>query len=308
MSESEICLIVVFNHRYDGNIDKLEKIYANRFKNILFLVPSYDGNKSNVIPVYIKPELFQGFFIQAFEKFFDDKYSHYVFLADDLVLNQNINAENILNELKLEKDSAFIKYLTPLPDQPLYWGPLVSVMMAINRNFTPENSKQLPDIKTAIDSFHKSNLKIQPSDLRPRINILECLMRAVVHHLGRTTLLRKTKMKGFWPMPYPLAMGYSDFVIVPASSIRNFCRYCGMFAIMDVFVEVAVPTSLVLSCEKINTENKTVWKGTEIWGERERERIEELCHYNLKNLYGEFKNDQLYIHPVKLSKWNVESI
>jgi len=307
MSNTEICLIVVFNHRYDVNIGKLEKIYSNRFKDIFFLVPFYDGNKSNVIPVYINSFLFQGYFIQAFEKFFDDKYSHYVFVADDLILNKKINAENILSELRLEKDSAFIKYLTPVPDASLSWEPLASAMTEINRNFTPEYSKQLPDIKTALDSFQKSNLKIQPADLRPRINAMQCLMRAAAQHLlGKLSM--KIKMKGLWPMPYPLAMGFSDFVIVPASSIRKFCRYCGLFTIMEVFVEVAIPTSLVLSCEKINTENKIEWKGTEIWNQKEIKRIEESCHHNLKNLYGEFKNNQLYLHPVKLSKWSVESI
>lgn len=307
MNNREICLVFVFNHRYDGNFTKLERLYKNRFKHIFFLVPFYDGNKKNVIPVYIKPGLFQGFFIQAFEKFFDNKYSHYVFIGDDLILNQNINEENILEELNLAEDAAFIKSLTPLSEVPLAWTTSISIMMAINKNFTEEYSQQLPDLKKALDSFHKNNLDIEASDLRPRINTPQCLMRAAVHQL-LSMFMKKTKMKGLWPMPYPLAMGYSDFVIVPSSNIRKFCHYCGMFAIMDVFVEAAIPTSLILSCDNIKTESDTKWKGTEIWNKAETERIEEICSYDLKNLYEKFKSNQLYLHPVKLSKWNVESI
>lgn len=304
MSNHEVSLIVVFNHRYDENIEKLKKLYADRFKDIFYLVPFYDGDKNNVIPVYERPRCFQGFFAQAFRKFFDNKYSHYVFIADDLILNQSINSENILKELNLKNGSGYIKSLTALPDVPMGWTPLLPVMIAINRHFDIEYRKQLPGVEMALDLFLKNNLEMGLSDLRPPISTLYCLARAPIHYL-LSTLRKKSKLGSLWPMPYPLAMGYSDLVIVPSSGIKNFCHFCGMFAIMDIFVEVAIPTALILSCERIITETETVWEGTEIWNQDGIKRTEETCHFDLKTLYEKFKKNQLYLHPVKLSKWSV---
>jgi hypothetical protein len=42
---STVALVIIYNHRYDKNIDILESIYANRFSNIFHIVPFYDGDK-----------------------------------------------------------------------------------------------------------------------------------------------------------------------------------------------------------------------------------------------------------------------
>ena len=49
---SEVCLLIIYNHRYDDNIEKLERIYKNRFSDIYHIVPFYNGTIENVIPVY----------------------------------------------------------------------------------------------------------------------------------------------------------------------------------------------------------------------------------------------------------------
>src|SRR5438309_2566399 len=58
--QSKAALIIVFNHRYDKNIPLLETLYEGRFSNIYYLVPFYDGEKENVIPVYENSFRFQG--------------------------------------------------------------------------------------------------------------------------------------------------------------------------------------------------------------------------------------------------------
>ena len=45
-------LIIIYNHRFDQNIEKLNKIYGERFSKIYHLVPFYDGDLPNVIPVF----------------------------------------------------------------------------------------------------------------------------------------------------------------------------------------------------------------------------------------------------------------
>ncbi len=50
--EKKLALLVVYNHRYDKNIPVIDKIYQNRFSHVFHLVPFYDGEQENVIPVY----------------------------------------------------------------------------------------------------------------------------------------------------------------------------------------------------------------------------------------------------------------
>ena len=78
--ESKICFIIVFNHRFDTNIEILEDIYKNRFENIYFIVPFYNGNRKDVITVYESSYNFSGYYAQALEKIYDDRYTHYVLL------------------------------------------------------------------------------------------------------------------------------------------------------------------------------------------------------------------------------------
>ncbi|MEI9863098.1 MAG: hypothetical protein WDN00_00775 [Limisphaerales bacterium] len=64
-----------------------------------------------------------------------------------------------------------------------------------------------------------------------------------------------------------------------------------------------MPTALALSCKKIICEKDTKWKGIEYWA-REIDDFGRSRDYSIKKLYEGFTPEQLYVHPVKLSKWN----
>jgi hypothetical protein len=64
-----ICLIVVFNHRYEKNLAQLREIYKNRFSHVYYLMPFYQGKDFDVIPVYESSFHFQGYFTQGFHRF-----------------------------------------------------------------------------------------------------------------------------------------------------------------------------------------------------------------------------------------------
>lgn len=76
---SEVALIVIYNHQYNKNIDSVEKIYKGRFSNIYHLMPFYEGDKANVIPVCENSFYFQGYISQGYNTFFKEKYAHYFF-------------------------------------------------------------------------------------------------------------------------------------------------------------------------------------------------------------------------------------
>src|SRR5580704_10569699 len=104
----EVALIIIYNHRYDKNIDILERIYGERFSNIYHLMPFYSGDKSNVIPVYEHSFYFQNYVAQGFKSYFKKEYSHYFFVADDMIINPVINEQNYATQLKLTETTSFI--------------------------------------------------------------------------------------------------------------------------------------------------------------------------------------------------------
>src|ERR1700743_1228199 len=98
---NKVALIIIYNHRYDKNIELLEQIYKSRFSNIYHLIPFYNGNKENVIAVYDNSFYFEGYIAQGLKSYFKEDYTHYFFVADDMVLNPVVNEHNYAEHLKL---------------------------------------------------------------------------------------------------------------------------------------------------------------------------------------------------------------
>ena len=113
------------------------------------------------------------------------------------------------------------------------------------------------------------------------------------------------RRKGRIPLPYPMAMTYADLVIVPRESIERFAHLCGVFAAMRLWVEIAIPTALALSCDRIvqllhgNQPRRQIWTPTEV------EDLERRAHHQVGRAFDVLGQDNLYIHPVKLSRWTV---
>ena len=113
---NKVALVIIYNHKYNKNIEILERIYKDRFSNIYHLVPFYNGDNPNVIPVYENSWYFQGYISQGFKSYFKEEYTHYFFVADDLILNPKINENNYAEHLKLNSNTCFIPYLFNLND------------------------------------------------------------------------------------------------------------------------------------------------------------------------------------------------
>ncbi len=304
----EICLIIVFNHKFEKNIHKLYKLYKNRFDNIYYLMPFYTGKIKNVIPVYENPHTFQGYFIQSLPKYFNMKYSHYLFMADDLILNPEVNQNNIYELLRLKSDSAYLKAAFSLHDIDFPWPHVLPAINIFHKNSGVNVHNEIPDYHYAykIISGHNINLNDQEMRFRTRWLLLSRNMKKnqkiKLFLLSlcefRLHFFRKQKL------PYPIVGGYSDFVIVPASSIKLFCHYCGVFAAMGLFVEIALPTALLLACNNVVWERGN-FKGLEIWDPKQLDKISHKCDFKIKKLFQNYHH-KLYIHPAKLSKWTIE--
>ena len=311
---NKVALIIIYNHQYNKNIDVLERIYKDRFSNIYHLVPFYNGEKQNVIPVYESSYYFQGYVAQGLKSYFKEDYTHYFFVADDLLLNPIINEFNYSEHLKLNPDTSFSPAFITLHARDHYWLRAGEAFRWRLNVRGVEAKNQLPDNEKALEKFQQFDLKIEPlrfnqiwktpSSLRDWIRIFK--NRRIIFNViisFRFFISKLTKKKYY--LPYPIVGSYSDIFVVSSDSIKQFCNYCGVFSATRLFVEVGLPTSLVLSAKEIRTEKDLKFKGKALWT---KEQYGELDRYgnSLKNLLAEFPSNYLYLHPIKLSKWNTE--
>ena|SRR5579884_627141 len=305
---SNILTVFVFNHRYEQNIEKLERIYGGRFSNRRYIMPFYRGDRPDVVPVYESSHLFQGYFAQAAKLLIDPKFTHYLFLADDLFFNPALDERNILTALGAEGSTAYIKALEPLCDVSAQWTHGLSALESLRRSAAYVSASELPDPAEAARRGEALGFRF---DRRISLGHL----RAFGFWYNRPAGWRRRKLLLLrWllffarhrfsvKLPYPMVVGYADFVLVPAAHIRDFCHLCGVFAATGTFVEVGLATALMLSCDRIATEATTGRRGLELWTPEEVQRIGEAAGYDTNRLFDLVGKDCLYVHPVKLSKW-----
>ena len=313
---TSVALVIIYNHKYINNIEILERIYCKRFSKIFHLMPFYDGYKSNVISVYGSSFYFQGYIAQGAAQFLEDDTSHYFFIADDLLLNPAINETNYTEHFNLKEASSFLpefinlhevgasNYLLHVHLQRGWWPRVPEAYHYNPKKEGVKVEKELPSYKNALENFKKFNLVLKPLKFdqiwkTPRRRHAFSFLRYLFQKLGSKLSKRQYKLL------YPLVGSYSDICIVSSKNIRRFCHYCGVFAATDLFVELALPTALILSAEDIVTEKDLQLHGKAMWTIQD---YEEILKYNnkLRLLLSDFPENYIYLHPIKLSKWDTK--
>lgn len=307
--KNKVALIIIYNHQYNKNIEIVERIYKNRFTDIYHLVPFYKGDKSNVIPVYESSYYFQGYVSQGLKSFFKEEYSHYFFIADDMILNPLINENNYQEYLHLSDNTCFISRLSSIDEAQRFWTMNLHAIMYNTKSPGVEAEKQLPTYDAAQEALQKFNIINKPLAFehiwqkpKTRGEWLEKVKK------DKTFIARyfKNKTSGKkYELSYPLVRSYSDIFVISADAIQQFCHYAGVFAATRLFVEMAIPTALVFSAKEIKTEKDIQLKGRALWTKEDLSLLD-THEYKLGNLLTHFPKDHLYIHPVKLSKWNTD--
>jgi len=294
-------VLFVFNHKYEKNLDKLRSLYGERFHDVRYLMPFYTGNRPDVIPVYESSSEFQGFFAQAARSFIDPKVTHYVFTADDLLLNPSLNDETIISAFGLGEGEAYIDGLLALSDEPLQWPHLLKALPVWRDEQYVMYKSELPSQEEAARRMASNGCPVGDLTWKNLKSYGKWKRYPGWYYHLKLMLKRKGRIK----MPYPMVKAYSDVVIVPRASIEKFCHYCGVFAAMGLWVEVAIPTALALSCDKIVQTRETGRTGLAVWTAAEVEEIGRKADYDVHKVFSVIGNDQLYLHPVKLSKWKL---
>lgn len=300
----DICLVVVFNHRFDRNVPVLRALYGARFPHMRFLMPFYTGTDPDVIPVYDSSDTYQGFYAQARERVMDARYSHYLIIGDDVLLHPALSQANLCDELGLGEDDAFFPWLYSYAGFTAVWQ---HYFPALRRFRTAQRyvkfADQLPTRADAVERFARHGLAVEPFCWGQALGTAR---GSLTDWLQAAEFTARQLIRGRRELVYPLAMGYSDFLIVPASAMPEFCHLSGIFAAMGLFVEVATPTALALACRRIVTQRDQRWQGGEIWGAASKQSLTERYGSSLTRLQAEFPANTLYVHPIKLSQWRLE--
>ncbi len=295
-------LVTIFNHRFDRNIPVLEAMYRERFPSMMHLVPFYDGDSERVATVYESSHHFQGFFAQAADRIATGEHDHYLFLGDDVALHPALDERTLAGELGLGPRAAFIKELKPLTEVSFQWQPLFRGVRPFDLLCGVNYDSELPPAEEAWRRAtdhgyrHRSFGWRNVRGFDGRVHPLDIGLLIALANLLRA--------RGRRELSYPLFMSYSDMFVVPAAVFGEFAHICGVLAAMGVWVEVAIPTALVLVCPEIVTERETQWRGLELWDAESVDAFETRHRRRVEDLMASFEDHRLYVHPVKLSRWD----
>lgn len=316
VNNPNICAVFLFNHKFEPNIAKLERLYSSRFSHRRYVMP-FGTATDKVIPVYETSYRFSGHLSQARDRLLEGNFSHYVVISDDLVVNPALNEQNITAALGLSTESGYIKSLSSLDDVRYRWWRSLMIVNDFRRtDFYFDYRAELPSAAEAQARFEVLGLQFPrpvPRSLAEWHYALRDLPR-LLHKTDWGTIYTQHGK----PAPYPLLCGYSDFFVVPGPAMERFLHYCGVFAALNVFAEAAVPTALALACDDVVTELEigelfadpaprrradALYRGIEFWKPGESEAFAAQFNCEMERLGMEFPKDALYVHPVKLSRW-----
>lgn len=351
---SKTALIVIYNHNFEKNIEKIKRIYSPRFSRIIQIMPFYQGNDPDVVGVYDAAWQFNGYITQALPRLLQEQgISHYVVIADDIILHPELNENNICEKLQLDEDTAYIRDNFLINEEMMYtldWA-FYSYARMMAPGTSCEFNSFIPTLeearihcerhgfdwkKAAPDSVLQSFLvqkkasheflgEMLPSDMRGfcamvrkhlalGLTMAESALLKPFRGLSDTVFLNAMRRyarlfakssKSAEPM-YPLFWAYSDVMILPAKKIKEFAHLCGVFSAMRLFVEVALPTALVFTIDKIKTDKDIPYKGVPIWGADRLTGLYDEHGGSLANLLHHWPADVLFYHPIKLSKWKLD--
>jgi hypothetical protein len=308
---AKIALIVLYNHRHEPNIELVERLYRGRFGEIFHLMPFYGGDaggdRPNVIPVYGSSWHFQGFVAQGLSRYGRPDFTHYLFVADDLLLNPVLDESNLLGRLGLPDGHCFLPKFTQYLTGPR--GAWRKTRLAHGWKLRApglEPDSIMPSYDEAVARFRRHGVEVVDATFpqvwrvpRTPAEWLEALRTEPGLWLGYPWAMLTRRRYRF---DYPLVGGYSDLFIVTAGAIRDFARYCGVFAASGLFVELAIPTAMLLAAPAISVEASLRLRGKTLWTRDELRQLDAFGG-SLRALCAGFDPTRLYLHPVKLSGW-----
>ncbi|MBW8785646.1 MAG: hypothetical protein JF593_13585 [Novosphingobium sp.] len=308
--------LFLFNHRFEANLPLLDRIYGPRFSRRHTIMPFASSPGPTRSRVAELGRNFSGHFAQSAHDWIEPEVTHYVVIPDDLLLNPALDESNLIAALRLKPGEAYTKNLIAADALRFAW-PWAGEAAA-----TFEQSAKAIDLHPLLPPAAEARARFESMGLAfPTPAVLGGRANAGTH----VRMIRNAKRAYLhaWslrtrPAAFPLLAGYSDFLVIPAEAIDQFVHYCGVFAALNVFAEVAVPTALALAAEHVRTElalnthfldpgpplrDPAALRGIELWNPADMAAHSQLFAGDLDHLFAQFPKEWLYVHPVKLSAY-----
>ena len=312
-----VCLCVIFNHPFPANLPLLRKIYQGRFKHVRFLMPLMRSDDPDVLTVYRGSFSHHAYLGDHRKELLELSCAYYVMVQDDVLLAPWLDESNIVEALGIKSAAeGFISNLDPAPRDVGVWGFQAGSLwrMILPRNIIsgtgtdtlPSVLNQLPPAADAAKRAETYGIPATTTFSFTDRTMSADLALAKSRSFGRDPADEREFVRHMLDMlfgsgppsdivvPYPIATGgpNTDFYVVPAACLDDYVHIAGVLAAAGLFVEMAGPTALMLSCERVRTLRDT---GREVeWAETRgtpSSAIERLI-----------ENDRLLlVHPVKLS-------
>jgi len=296
---ANICLSFVFNNQFEKNIPKLRTLYGNRFSTIRYLSPFSRNQDPEIIQICETSIHFQGYFAQSF-RHLPKNCDYYVFCGDDLILNPCLNESNLIDCLNCN-ESSYIKYLNPIWEHSFAWHKFEECNRFTENEYTIPYQNLLPSRNELLKIYECHGLYYRNLGFHNFKGVKEKKVTTNRIKSGVSYFLRNG-IKHF--INYPLVEGYSDFIVVPQRHLELFCHYCGIFAAMNLWVDSAIATALILTGSEVTTEKHSYYSGTEYWNGDELYKRLKPINNKLDKIADIFKENELYIHPIKLSSYS----
>lgn len=316
-TKNKVCLLILFNHRFDRNLPLLDEMYKGRFSHIRHIVPFYDGDRDDVIPVFARSVFFESYIAQAYNVLKKEGFDYFYIIADDMIINPKINENNLQEFFELEDGQSWIPHLRTIREQQYFWIGTLSAYTYKPVQKYVEAKGELPSVEDAVKKFEAQGL-MNPMELT-RYDVFKGFSLRTHYMADKARLLLRTISRFRHPfknsanLNYPIAASYSDTLVVAGDTMAKFAHYCGVFGASSLFVEVAIPTALVLASDKkIKTEKDMTKRGRSYWYSADNVFCDdpsytwdnlEKEYKNLDDIMARFPEDAIYLHPIKLSKW-----
>ncbi|RRD61423.1 hypothetical protein [Tannerella forsythia] len=308
----KIALLIIYNHRYDKNISRIEDLYAERFSHLYHVIPFYNGDKPNVLPVYESSYQFQSYIAQAYaqlEKSIEkEQFSHFFIVADDMIINPEITEDNIFDFTGIKENECYLISIKDISKERL---PMSQFHTISSYNI----KKRGVEIENILPSFCEAAEKMRLYG----IDTFQFRWRYLIRHLIYLVISfcrkkhKKYQIKMIYrtftmlllrkKFDYPIVWGGSDCLLLTKQIMPKFCTYCGAFASSELFVEFAIPTALILSADKIVTNRELKLDCISQLYTVDEKAFCEKYKYQLSHLLESYPPNMFFIHPIKLSQW-----
>lgn len=300
---------VLFNHPFSKNIPILREVYRERFDDVIFVQPLEKSNDVDVFTSYRGPFCFHGMIVDVARTLLEKRSDYYLFIHDDVFLNPLYDAENLFECLGIPGNGAFIPAVCPIEGDVTSWGWTSSVLWKL---FYPKNKLSGSGIERPLQFFPDGNkmreeimkkYQFKFSDVTYDRNV--ALPESIIfgqNPYSITTermildgLFEKAKNSNSTSLPFPFFRGMSDFFAVDAETLEKIIPLLGVMAAAQLFVEVAIPTALIVAANRVKRSIEVGLKVDWRWG-TERDALD------FESMAMRFHEDLLFVHPVKLSK------